>query len=141
MAQSSLAEFIEALKSKGLLCRYSEEKRVDELPQLMEANPERAVLVERVKDSIFPFFANGYATREMYALALECNPREVSREIARRGTLHYQCGCGRYRAPQRRSPKGRRRGSDDPATAQSPPQGWAGLYQRYSNHHAEPPHW
>ena len=88
MAQISLAEYIQALEAKGLLHRYSEEKRVDELPQLMEANPDQAVFVERVKDSDFPFFANGYATRAMYALALDCDTREVGREIAKRTNLH-----------------------------------------------------
>jgi len=35
MAQKSLAEFIERLEQNGLLRRYSDEKRVDELPKLM----------------------------------------------------------------------------------------------------------
>ena len=88
MAQISLAEYIHALEANGLLRRYSEEKRVDELPQLMKANPDQAVFVERVKDSTFPFFANAYATRAMYALALNCDAREVGREIAKRTNLH-----------------------------------------------------
>ena len=38
---------------------------MDELPALMEANPDTAVLVEHVKDCKFPFFANGYGVRPM----------------------------------------------------------------------------
>jgi 2,5-furandicarboxylate decarboxylase 1 len=66
MAQQSLAEFIEILEKSGLLRRYADEKRVDELPRLMEDNPDQAILVEKVKDSPFPFFANGYGSRAMY---------------------------------------------------------------------------
>jgi 4-hydroxy-3-polyprenylbenzoate decarboxylase len=90
MAQKSLAEFIETLEQNGLLRRYSDEKRVDELPKLMEDNPDQAILVERVKDSAFPFFANGYGSRAMYALSLECGLKEVGSEIARRSNLHYK---------------------------------------------------
>ncbi len=60
MPQTSLAEYVEALDKAGLLTRISDEKRVDELPQLMEDNPDTAILVEHVKDCKFPFFANGY---------------------------------------------------------------------------------
>src|ERR1700679_454925 len=90
MAQKSLAEFIQTLVQNGLLRRYSDEKRVDELPQLMEDNPDQAILVERVKDCVFPFFANGYGSRAMYALSLECGLKEGGSEIARRSTLHYK---------------------------------------------------
>ena len=90
MAQESLAEFISTLEQNGLLRRYSDEVRVDELPKVMEENPDRAVLVEHVKDCIFPFFANGYGSREMYALSLKCDPKEVGREIAKRAGLHYK---------------------------------------------------
>jgi hypothetical protein len=61
MAQRSLAEFIETLEQNGLLPRYTDEKRMDELLQLMKDNPDHAILVEHVKDSDFPFFANGYS--------------------------------------------------------------------------------
>jgi 4-hydroxy-3-polyprenylbenzoate decarboxylase len=90
MAQESLADFISTLERSGLLRRYTEEKRVDELPKLMEDNPDQAVLVERVKDCAFPFFANGYGSREMYALSLDCDPKNVGREIARRAGIHYK---------------------------------------------------
>jgi len=40
MPQTSLAEYVQALDKAGLLTRIKEEKRVDELPALMEANPD-----------------------------------------------------------------------------------------------------
>jgi len=90
MAQKSLAEFIEVLEKNGLLRRYVEEKRVDELPRLMEDNPDQAIFVDKVKDSPFPFFANGYGSRSMYALSLECEMNEVGKEIAARSAVHYK---------------------------------------------------
>jgi 4-hydroxy-3-polyprenylbenzoate decarboxylase len=89
MPQISLGAWVRALDDAGLLRRYTNEKRVDELPQLMEDNPDKAILVERVKDCAFPFFANGMQTREICALALGCDPREVSAEIGRRSVIHY----------------------------------------------------
>src|SRR5260370_7074947 len=89
MPQISLGAWVQALDDAGLLRRYTDEKRVDELAQLMEDNPDKAILVERVKDCAFPFFANGMQTREICALALGCDPREVSAEIGRRSTVHY----------------------------------------------------
>src|ERR1700721_686936 len=90
MAQESLKSYIEPLERNGLLRRYTDEKRVDELPRLMEDNPDVAILVERAKDCAFPFFANGYGSREMYALALDCDTKRVGREIVRRAAAHYR---------------------------------------------------
>jgi UbiD family decarboxylase len=90
MAQQSLKTYIDNLERSGLLKRYTEEKRVDELPRLMEDNPDHAIFVDRVKDCAFPFFANGYGSRAMYALALECELKDVGREIAKRSSLHYK---------------------------------------------------
>jgi UbiD family decarboxylase len=90
MPQTSLAEYVQALDKAGLLTRIKEEKRVDELPALMEANPDTAVFVEKVKDCAFPFFANGYGVRPMYALALDCDFKKVGLEIARRSALRQK---------------------------------------------------
>ena len=60
MPQTSLAEYVQALDKAGLLTRIEEEKRTDELPEVMEQNPDTAVFVERVKDCAFPFLANAY---------------------------------------------------------------------------------
>ncbi len=84
MPQQSLRENIADLEKAGLVIRIKEEKRVDELPMIMESNPNQAVLVEKVKDSPFPFYANGYGVRPQYALALDCDPKKVGLEIARR---------------------------------------------------------
>lgn len=45
MPQMSMSESIEQMENAGLLKRDSEEKRVDELPRIMEDNPLQAVLV------------------------------------------------------------------------------------------------
>ena len=90
MPQTSLAEFVEALDKAQLLTRIKEEKRVDELPALMEANPDTAILVEHVKDCKFPFLANAYGVRPMYALSLDCDETKVGLEIARRSELRFK---------------------------------------------------
>lgn len=48
--QQSLRELIADMEKAGLITRIKDEKRVDELPMLMEQNPETAILVEKVKD-------------------------------------------------------------------------------------------
>jgi 4-hydroxy-3-polyprenylbenzoate decarboxylase len=80
MSQIRLGAWVQAVDDAGLLRRYTDEKRVDELPQLMEGNPDKAIPVERVKDCAFPFFANGQ-TREICAPTLGCDLRDVSAEI------------------------------------------------------------
>ncbi len=90
MPQTSLTEYVEALDKAGLLSRYSDEKRVDELPGLIEQNPDTAVFVEKVKDCAFPFLANAYGARSMYALALGCDVKQIGPEIARRSALRQK---------------------------------------------------
>ena len=51
MPQTSLAEYVEQLDKAGLLTRYGGEHRADELPALMEQNPDTAVFVEKVAAS------------------------------------------------------------------------------------------
>ncbi len=84
MPQQSLRDNIADLEKAGLVKRYTDEKRVDELPMLIEDNPDQAVLVEKVKDCPFPFYANGYGVRAQYALALDCDEKKVGLEIAKR---------------------------------------------------------
>ena len=55
----------------------------------MEDNPHQAVLVEKVKDSTFRFFTNGMSSREICALALECDTRHVTIETGRRSVAQY----------------------------------------------------
>ena len=90
MPQTSLAEYVDRLDKAGLLTRFTDEKRVDELPALMEDNPDTAILVEHVKDCKFPFFANGYGVRPMYALSLDCDETKVGLEIARRSEQRFK---------------------------------------------------
>ncbi|WP_235669625.1 UbiD family decarboxylase domain-containing protein [Solidesulfovibrio carbinolicus] len=73
MPQQDLASFVAELESIGQLVRIAEEKRVDELPAVMEVHPDKAVLVEKVKDCEFQFLAGAYCTREQYAHAMKCD--------------------------------------------------------------------
>ena len=40
MPQQSLSDFVSAMEAAGMLVRVSEEKRVDELPRVMEDYPD-----------------------------------------------------------------------------------------------------
>jgi len=70
MPQQTLQEFVSALEKADMLVRVKEEKRVDELPKVMEKYPQKAVLVEKVKDCEFQFLANAYSNHEQYAWAM-----------------------------------------------------------------------
>jgi 4-hydroxy-3-polyprenylbenzoate decarboxylase len=72
MPQQSLSEFVEDMEKAGLRVRVTEEKRVDELPAVMEAHPLTAVLVEKVTDCEFQFLANAYSNQDQTAWALGC---------------------------------------------------------------------
>ena len=52
-SQQSLPDFVAQLDSAGFLVRISDEKRVDEIPSIFEANPTKAVLIEKIKDCDF----------------------------------------------------------------------------------------
>src|SRR5262245_7743584 len=82
MPQQSLADFVSDLEKAGLLTRIRDEKRVDELPGVMEAHPGKAVFVERVKDCEFSFLANAYSNHDQYAWALRCQKNELGLKIA-----------------------------------------------------------
>jgi len=90
MKQQALNDFVNELESIGQLVRIREEKRVDELPQIMEQNPDKAVLVEKVKDSEFQFLANAYSNRSQYAHALGCHADELAQEVAKFGTKTFK---------------------------------------------------
>ena len=47
-----------AMEAAGMLVRVKEEKRVDELPRVMEDHPKTAVLVEKITGCEFSFLAN-----------------------------------------------------------------------------------
>jgi 2,5-furandicarboxylate decarboxylase 1 len=79
MPQQSLPDFVNAMERAGLLVRITTEKRVDELPQVMEDHPLTAVLVERVKDCEFQFLANAYSNQDQTAWALDCKKSESGR--------------------------------------------------------------
>src|SRR6516225_8986762 len=70
--QQSLSDFTAAMEAAGLLVRIKDEKRVDQLPMLMEKYATKAVLVEKITGCEFSFLANAYATHEQFAFALGC---------------------------------------------------------------------
>ena len=84
MPQINLPEWVEALEKANLLKRIKEEKRVDELPMLMEQNPDNAILVENVKDAKFPFLSGAYGTRSMFAMQLGCKEGKISEVVSKR---------------------------------------------------------
>jgi 2,5-furandicarboxylate decarboxylase 1 len=80
--QKSLSDFTTAMEAAGLLVRIKDEKRVDQLPMLMEQYPTKAILVEKIAGCEFSFLANAYATHEQFAWALGCKRNEIGARIA-----------------------------------------------------------
>ena len=76
MPQQSLSDFVNDMEKAGLLIRIKEEKRVDQLPMVMDQNTTKAVYVEKVKDCQFSFLANAYSNIEQYAWALKCDKKD-----------------------------------------------------------------
>lgn len=83
MPQESLTDFVNAMEKAGFLVRIKDEKRVDELPKIMEENPLKAVLVEKIKDCDFQFLGNAYSNQEMYAWAVGCKKSETGAKMAK----------------------------------------------------------
>lgn len=84
MPQQSLSEFVTAMEAAGLLVRVKDEQRVEQLPKVMEDNPHKAVLVERIKDCEFQFLANAYSNQDQTAWALGCPKSESGRVMTER---------------------------------------------------------
>ena len=95
MPQQSLSDFVSAMEAAGMLVRVSEEKRVDELPRVMEDHPTTAVLVEKVTGCEFSFLANAYSNQDQYAWAMGCKKAET-------GMKMVEASQGTYRARRRR---------------------------------------
>jgi len=79
--QQSMSEFTAAMEAAGLLVRIKDEKRVDQLPMLMEAYPKQAILVEKITGCEFSFLANAYATHDQFAFALGCKRSEIGDRV------------------------------------------------------------
>ena len=92
MPQQSLADFVDEMEKAGLLVRIKETKRVDQLPQIMENNPERAVFVEHLYDCEFSFLANAYSNQDMFAWAMGCDKTRTGLEMVERsrGRIKWQ---------------------------------------------------
>jgi 2,5-furandicarboxylate decarboxylase 1 len=84
MPQQSLTEFVCDMEKAGLLVRIKEEKRVDELPKLMEDHPLKAVLVEKITESEFQFLANAYSNQDQFAWAMGCKKGETGLKMTER---------------------------------------------------------
>src|SRR6476620_9355005 len=82
--QQSLSDFVDAMDKAGFLVRIKQEVRVDEVPKLMEANPTKAVLLEKMKASEFSVLANAYTNQEMFAWAMGCDKRPSGLEMVAR---------------------------------------------------------
>ena len=82
MPQQEMKDFVADLEKIGQLVRIKGERRVDELPKIMEDNPDKAVFVEKVKDSEFSYLSNAYSNRDQYAQALQCDPKKLGQKIA-----------------------------------------------------------
>jgi 2,5-furandicarboxylate decarboxylase 1 len=80
--QQTTPDFVAAMEKAGLLVRILEEKRVDELPMLMEQHYDKAIFVERVQGSEFSFLANAYSNHQQYAWALGCTRSEIGGKTA-----------------------------------------------------------
>ena len=77
MPQQSLSDFVEDMEKAGLLIRVSDETRVDQIPQVMEENPLKAVLIEKITDSEFSVLVNAYSNQDQYAWAMGCDKTQT----------------------------------------------------------------
>src|SRR5271167_2669968 len=69
------------MEAAGMLVRVTEEKRVDELPRVMEDHPTTAVLVEKITGCEFSFLANAYSNQDQYAWAMGCKKAETGMKM------------------------------------------------------------
>ena len=83
MPQRSLSDFVASMEAAGMLVRVTDEKRVDELPRVMEDHPTTAVLVERITGCEFSFLANAYSNQDQYAWAMGCNKAETGMKMVK----------------------------------------------------------
>ncbi|MBV9358596.1 MAG: UbiD family decarboxylase, partial [Chloroflexi bacterium] len=82
IGQQSLADFVNSMERAGMLTRIAEPTRVDQIAQLLQANPRQAVLIEKVVDSEFQFLANAYSNQDQYAWSLGCTKAETGRRLS-----------------------------------------------------------
>ena len=83
-SQQSLPDFVASLEKAGFLVRITDEKRVDEIPAVLIANPTKAVLIEKITDSEFSFLANAFSNPDMYAWAMECDKTQTGLRMVER---------------------------------------------------------
>lgn len=89
-SQQSLPDFVLAMENGGFLIRIKDEVRVDQIPKLMEANPTKAVLIEKVKDCEFSVLTNAYSNQDMFAWAMECDRTQTGLQMVARSKLRQK---------------------------------------------------
>src|SRR5262245_8020736 len=70
MPQQSLSDFVSEMEAAGMLVRVKDEKRVDELPRVMEDHPTSAALVEKITRCELSFLANANSNQDQSTWAL-----------------------------------------------------------------------
>src|SRR5271169_1920831 len=80
--QQSMPDLVAAMEKAGLLLRIADEKRVDELPVLMEQHYDKAIFVERIQGSEFSVLANAYSNHAQFSWALGCSRSEIGARMA-----------------------------------------------------------
>ena len=123
MPQQSLSDFVSAMEAAGMLVRVKDEKRVDELPRVMEDHPTTAVLVEKITGCEFSFLANAYSNQDQYAWAMGCKKSETGMKMvglartyqashcrhgAMQGSRHERGRCRHDNLPDVPAPRTRR---------------------------------
>ena len=76
-------EFVDLLEANGKLKRVTKEvDPVYEVAALMEDAGDTPLYLENVKGSVLPCITNICSSRELVALALECEPNEIIPKIS-----------------------------------------------------------
>ena len=90
MPQQEMKDFVADLEKIGQLVRIKDEISHDEIAAVLEANPDKAVLIENIKDCQFQFLANAYSNRIQYGAALGCKPNELAQVISEMGSKTFK---------------------------------------------------
>lgn len=89
-SQQSLPDFVLAMENAGFLVRIKDEVRVDQIPKMMEANPTKAVFIEKVTDCEFSVLTNAYSNQDMFAWAMECDRTQTGLQMVARSKLRQK---------------------------------------------------
>lgn len=90
MPQQNLTDFVNDLEKAGFLVRIKDEIRVDQIPAIFEANPLKAILIEKIKGTEFQMLANAYSNQDMYAWALGCDKADTGKVMTEIGARRFK---------------------------------------------------